>query len=209
VDAQRVMLIVVTDTYETQSMLMDLPLAVTDSDAEWVERELQILSNFLNDQLRGRSFSELQLLDGSELGQEFDRYSDFLKLLLRDLSQHLAASSVPTQLLISGMSEVLRQPEFSELEQVKTIIHLLEEEQDQLLPLIFERTDDRRVSIRIGAENPLEPIRSCTLISSTYNRGSMPIGSVGILGPTRMLYEDTIALVEATADYLSDALNLA
>lgn len=209
VDAKRVMLIVVTDTYETQSILMDLTLAAGESDAELVERELQILSNFLNDQLRGKAISEVQLLDWSELGREFDRYSNFLTLLLRDLSQRLAQSNVPTQLLISGMSEVLRQPEFSELEQVKTILHLLEEEQHQLLPLIFEQTDtDRRVSIRIGAENPLEPIRTCTLISSTYHRGSVPIGSVGVLGPTRMLYENTIALVEATADYLSDALNL-
>ena len=91
------------------------------------------------------------------------------------------------------------------------ILQLLEEEQHQLVPLIFEQPEaessGRRVSIRIGSENPLEPIRSCTLISSTYNRGSVPIGSVSVLGPTRMVYEDAIALVEATAGYLSDVLS--
>ncbi len=206
VDAKRVMLIVVTDTYETQSILMDLQLE-GELDDDLLERELQILSNFLNEQLRGKALSELQFLDWSELGREFDRYSNFLTSLMVDLSDRLVQSVVPTQLLISGVSEVLRQPEFSELQQIKTILHLLEEEQDQLMPLIFEQPETGRVSIRIGSENPLEPMRACTLISSTYNRGSVPVGSVGVLGPTRMLYEDTIALVEATADYLSDTLS--
>jgi heat-inducible transcriptional repressor len=50
-------------------------------------------------------------------------------------------------------------------------------------------------------------MRTCTLISSTYHKDSVPVGSVGILGPTRMVYENAIALVEAAADYLSDALS--
>jgi heat-inducible transcriptional repressor len=114
--------------------------------------------------------------------------------------------------MVRGVAEVLRQPEFSELQQVQTIIHLLEEEQDQLWPLIFEEPEledkaGRRVTIRIGSENLLEPIRTCTLISSTYRRGSVPVGSVGVLGPTRMDYETAIAVVEASADYLSAALS--
>lgn len=61
--------------------------------------------------------------------------------------------------------------------------------------------------MRIGTENPLEPMRTCTLISATYRQGSVPVGSVGVLGPTRMVYENAIALVEAAADFLSDALS--
>jgi heat-inducible transcriptional repressor len=206
IDASRIMLIVVTDTYETQSVLMESP--PSEDDPEVIERELKILSNFLSEQLRGRSLSDLRTLDWGELGREFDRYSTLLTSVLTDLLQRLAQSSLPSQLMISGVAEVLRQPEFSELNQVQMILHLLEEEQDQLVPLIFDQLDsERRVSIRIGSENPLEPIRACSLISTTYNRGTVPVGSIGVLGPTRMLYEDTIALVEATADYLSDMLS--
>lgn len=213
IDPERIMLIVVTDAYETRSVLMELPLQdEAEVDAARVDRELQILSNFLNEQLRGRSPADLATLDWSELGREFERYSHSLTALLTDLTRRFSQSSaVPTQILISGVSEVLRQPEFSELHHIKTIMHLLEEEQHQLMPLIFDQPDldgsGRRVTVRIGSENPLEPMRTCTLISSTYNRGSTAVGSVGVLGPTRMVYEDTIALVEATADYLSDALS--
>ncbi len=212
IDPGRVMVIVVTDGYETQSALMDLPGA-EDSliDAEVVERELQILSNFLNSQLRGKSLAQLAVLDWSELNLEFQRYGDFLTNFLADLHRRVKPPTA-TQIMIRGVSEVLRQPEFSQLQQVKTIIHLLEEEQEQLWQLIFTEPEGvglgkQRVTVRIGAENPLEPIRSCTLISSTYRRGTVPVGSVGVLGPTRMDYETAIAVVEAAADYLSEALS--
>lgn len=210
-DPGRVMLIVVTDAYETQSALMELPKSAdeTPADSEVIERELQILSNFLNSQLRGRSLSELAALDWSQLDREFQRYGDFLKTFLADLTRR-SQPPAATQIMIRGVSEVLRQPEFSELHQAQTIIHLLEEEQDQLWPLIFEpdvEPKGRRVTVRIGSENPLEPIRTCTLISSTYRRGSVPVGSVGVLGPTRMDYETAIASVEGAADYLSEALS--
>ncbi len=212
IDPGRVMLIVVTDAYETQSVLMQLPQAKigdTQPDTEIIERELQILSNFLNSNLRGRSLLELATLDWSELDREFEQYAALLKTLLLDLSRRTAKPAA-TQIMIRGVAEVLRQPEFSELQQVQTLLHLLEDEQDQLWSLIFDwseqETPGKRVSVRIGAENPLEPMRTCALVSATYHQGSVPVGSVGILGPTRMLYENAIALVESAADYLSDAL---
>ncbi len=87
---------------------------------------------------------------------------------------------------------------------------MLEAEQEQLLPVIFNLPDhnySRRVAIKIGAENPLEPMRTCALVSAYYYQEDTPLGSVGIIGPTRMLYENAIALVETTADYLSETLS--
>ena len=211
-EPRRVMLIVVTDSYETQSVLMELPKP--SAEAQWdgsiVERELQILSNFLNSKLRERSLGEIATLDWSELDREFAQYADFLRMLLAELTRRTLAP-VPTPIMIRGISEVLRQPEFSELQQVQMLLHLLEEEQDQLWPVIFEApealTSPRRVRVRICSENPLEPMRTCALVSATYSQGEVPVGSVGILGPTRMIYENAIALVEAAADYLTEALS--
>lgn len=213
----QMMLIIVTDTFETQSVLVDLPrsrqAAFDDNaqtDPDMVERELQILSNFLNSHLRGRSLTEVALLDWRELDREFEQYADFLRVSLTGLARRTQAPA-STQIMISGVSEVLRHPEFSELQQVQTILHLLEEEQDQLWPLMFEypetESGSKRATVRIGTENLLEPIRTCTLISANYHRGLVPVGSVGVLGPTRMVYEKAIAVVEAAADYLSEALS--
>jgi heat-inducible transcriptional repressor len=214
IEAGKIMLIVVTDAYETHSRLMELSAVPeeTQRDAEVIDRELQIVSNFLNSHLRGRSLLELADLDWSELAQEFQRYGEFLKNSVAELTRRTITPTA-TQIMVRGVAEVLRQPEFSQLQQVQTIIHLLEEEQDQLWRLIFEEPEQPedvgkpRVTVRIGAENPLEPIRTCTLISSTYRRGSIPVGSVGVLGPTRLDYESAIAVVTAAADYLSEAFS--
>ncbi|MHC5598224.1 MAG: HrcA family transcriptional regulator [Nostoc sp.] len=213
IEAGRIMLIVVTDGYETHSKLMDLsPIPEeTQRDSEVIDRELQIVSNFLNTHLRGRSLLELANLNWSELDQEFQRYGEFLKNSVAELTRRTLAPTA-TQIMVRGVSEVLRQPEFSQLQQVQTIIHLLEEEQDQLWRLIFEEAEPEdggkpKVTVRIGAENPLEPIRTCTLISSNYRRGSIPVGSVGVLGPTRLDYESAIAVVASAADYLSEAFS--
>lgn len=210
IDPGRAMLIVVLDSYETQSTLMLLPPTEEEPDPEHLDRELQILSNFLNDQLKGRSLQEIACLDWSELGREFERYSNQLRVSLAELNRR-SQLSISTQILINGVAEVLRRhPEFSEPQQIQMIMHLLESEQDQLWSLIFESAEldtGKRVTVRIGSENPLEPIRSCALVSATYQRGSVPIGSVGMLGPTRMVYENAIAIVEATANYLSEAMS--
>ncbi|BCL34095.1 heat-inducible transcriptional repressor HrcA [Nostoc sp. MS1] len=212
IEAGRIMLILVTDNYETHSKLLDLPPGRSEKpDAEVIDRELQIVSNFLNSHLRGRSVLEISTLDWSQLDREFQRYGEFLKTSVAELANRTAPPAA-TQIMVRGVAEVLRQPEFSQLQQVQTIIQLLEEEQEQLWRLIFEEpeledSNKSKVTVRIGAENPLEPIRTCSLISSTYRRGAVPLGSVGVLGPTRLDYENAIAVVAAAADYLSEAFS--
>ncbi|MEM9216768.1 MAG: heat-inducible transcriptional repressor HrcA [Cyanobacteria bacterium P01_F01_bin.150] len=250
VDDQRIMLMVVFESYETDSVLITLPhreelssSLEKDSEEDSLDQELQILSNFLNAHLRGRSLQDINSLDWQELGQEFEHYATLLQSSLHGIQHRMQSQPTAAPLVISGMAEVLkRHPEFSELQQVQAIIQLLEEEQEQLLPLFFQkdsfysqdnpsaekcsveardRQDDKdpsddpasisnainpNITIRIGAEIPLEPIQTCALVSTPYQWGENCVGSVGVLGPTRMLYEDAIALVEATANHLSSAL---
>jgi len=211
-EPRQVMLIVVTDAYETQSVVMGMPQSAAEEplDSSIVERELQILSNFLNSKLRGQALNEIATLDWSELDREFAQYADFLRTLLTDLTRR-TKPPMSTPIMISGVSEVLRQPEFSELQQVQMLLHLLEREQDQLWSVIFELPEgldwQSRVSVKIGSENLLEPMRSCALVYANYQQDEVPVGSVGILGPTRMIYENAIALVEAAANYLTGALS--
>ncbi len=219
VEATKIMAIVVWDTYETQSLLIQLPSDRTTIDRDLLDRELQVLSNFLNSKLQGRSVLEVLKLDWSELIREvseidwrkLQQYVDLISNLLADLSRH-SRPIHSAQIMIWGISEVLGQPEFSQLQQVKTLLHLLESEQDKVWQLIFnpnlDSAPDRpKVAIRIGAENPLKPMQTCTLISTNYHQDLVPVGSVGLLGPKRMLYEDAIALVESAAEYISAAIS--
>jgi heat-inducible transcriptional repressor len=228
VDA-KIMVIVAWDSYETQSVLMPLPPKredLTTDDA--LDLELQILSNFLNSKLRGQSVLEVFNLNWSELFStaftaedgRLQHYIDSISNLLVDLSKQ-SKPIHSSQIMIWGISEILGQPEFAQLQQAKTLLHLLESEQDKIWELIFNpdlnslldtattsvEQVQPKISIRIGAENPLKPMQTCTLISTNYHQDSIPVGTVGLLGPKRMLYEDAIALVKSTASYISAAIS--
>lgn len=207
VAANQVMLIVVTDSYQTQSILMESPLQNLGLDEDIIDHELQLLSNFLDHKLRGLSLTEIATLDLADIDLDFAQYASFLGILLEQLKLTLQTSS-SSPILIHGVAEFLRQPEFTQLQQVQALLSLLEEQQEELLPEIFTlpNIEDslKRVTIKIGMENHLEPMRTCTLISANYYKNDIPVGSVGILGPKRMLYENAIALVENTANYLSN-----
>ena len=211
VGPEQILMVLLLNSLETQSLLLQLPKDTDGAawDQEALERELQILSNFLSTHLEGRSLMEIEHLDWQELGREFERYIDGLRSAIQTLVRRNQAAS-PAPFVISGFSEVLRQPEFSETQHMQTIINFLEGEQAQLWPLVFETIEapsNPQLRIWIGSENPLEPMQGCALVSSTYTRSEIPVGSISVLGPTRMMYEDTIAVVEAAADYLSTHLD--
>ncbi|MGB0563292.1 MAG: heat-inducible transcriptional repressor HrcA [Spirulinaceae cyanobacterium] len=212
VGRSQVMLILVTDAFQAQSIRLDLPdLDLTTAE---LEDELQLLSNFLDYKLRDQSLATLKTLNWQELDQEFQHYASLVNTILEEI-WHCCQPQGVSPILIQGFAEALRQPEFSAIQQVQTLLQLLEKEQSTLFPLLFDRHDANqdtslglpRVMVRIGAENSLEPLTSCALVAANYHQGAMPVGSVGLLGPTRMLYENAISIVEATADYLSAALS--
>lgn len=209
------LLLVVIDTCNNHSILMshqaDAQAADTQANIQANiqgvnERDLQILSNFLTDQLKGKTLTEVDL-DWSEIDQAFRRYARHLQQAMVDLAKR-SHTNPATQILISGLAEVLDQPEFSERSQIRSIVNLLEDGRDQLWPLIStaDVTNTQRLRIWIGTENPLAPMQSCALVTSTYGQSPGPVGSLGVLGPTRMLYENAVAAVEAAANYLTDAV---
>ncbi|MGC1219243.1 MAG: heat-inducible transcriptional repressor HrcA [Phormidesmis sp.] len=219
--SDRQILLVVLDVYNNHSILLRLPSSATntadgsaarrDRTNEEIDRELQLLSNFLTAQLKGRSLHEADL-DWAALDQAFQRYVGALQQAIADLARQAKAATT-TQILVSGLAEALNQPEFAEREQIRTIVQLLEDGRNQLWPLIAEPeptgallVNQQRLRIWIGAENPVEPMRSCALVTSRYGNAPGPMGSLGVLGPTRMLYENAVAAVEAAANYLTDAV---
>jgi heat-inducible transcriptional repressor len=206
---EQIMLVMVIDNYQTESFILDgyqLTSSEEEYSSEMIDRELEILSNFLNHKLKGKSLKEISSLNWQELDNEFKNYANFINNLLTKIkSKHIAFYSKP--ILLQGFSKLIQQPEFSQIEQIKILLNFLEKEQEQLFSLVFDLNNDfNKVQIRIGTENPLESMQSCSLISAYYSQDDYPVGSVGIIGPTRLPYEQAIALVESTADYLSEKL---
>ncbi|MCA6503333.1 MAG: heat-inducible transcriptional repressor HrcA [Pseudanabaena sp.] len=206
VDDCKVMAIAVSDTYHTASVTMDLP---SETKPEVLEGELNILNNFLNEHLRDKNWSELNSgLQWDDLDRQFQQYAVLLQQSLQQLMR-LCDRTALGQMFISGLTELLRQPEFSNLRQVQNIVQLLEADRASLMALIIDQPTPsaNSVSIRIGSEISIEPIQNCTFISSTYLCDDKPVGTVGVLGPTRLGYTRAIASVQAAALHLTDAIS--
>ena len=213
---KQIMLVMVIDNYKTESFVLDgyqLGSESEDEDGDYspetIDRDLEVLSNFLTHKLKGKSLKEIGLINWQELDNEFRSYASFINGLVDKIkAKYLTSRSQP--ILLQGFSKLVQQPEFTQVEQIQILLNFLEQEQEQLFPLVFNLNKDDlssdKVNIRIGTENPLESMQSCSLISAYYSQDDCPVGSVGIIGPTRLPYEHAIALVESTADYLSEKL---
>ena len=205
--ADQVLLVVVLDSYGSESIVVQLPQGTTGAvaikDDDTLERELQILSNFLTAQLCDRPLSEISTLDWDEVDT-----AEHHVIALCEAISALANRQRQTQthILVTGVADVLNQPEFAEQTQLRNLVSLLADGREQLWPLMCSE-ESLPLKVWIGEENPLEPMQGCALISAAYNRDSVPLGSVGVMGPTRMLYENTIAAVEATSSYLSEIMS--
>jgi heat-inducible transcriptional repressor len=91
---------------------------------------------------------------------------------------------------------MLTQPDFKDVDKVKHILDLLDEKPN-LLRLFTSLPEG--IQVRIGSENSMEAINHCSLITASYSIGDQLLGTIGILGPTRMEYGKVIRLL----DYLS------
>ncbi|MEO1133382.1 MAG: heat-inducible transcriptional repressor HrcA [Cyanobacteria bacterium J06639_1] len=232
VDRQRLMAILVTDAYQTHSILLNwepeeqgagLGYAIEGdfipygSDSPETARnaqlpplsedDLQVLSNFLTLQLRGRTVGNLMSIDWEEATRIARSRADWLRSLLDALARKYLQPAVG-QVFMGGVTELMRQPEFAQTQRLRAIVQLLEDNQTPL-GTVLTPLQPGRVAITIGAENPLQPIRHCSLVSAGYSCGTVSLGTVSLLGPTRMSYERAIAAVKATARHLSSTLNRA
>ncbi|MFN3362084.1 MAG: heat-inducible transcriptional repressor HrcA [Pseudanabaenaceae cyanobacterium] len=185
-DEQRALLILVTKTLQTDSVPVEFNTEVGDL--------LEVLNNFLNAQLQNRYCDALLPINWEDIRYQVEEHirslESSLELLERSFHQ-------PSAVKVSGLKELLKQPEFSQAEQIQPIVELLEEEKEAIVPMLQQKGSEP--TVKIGKELGLPPVQKCSLVSSAY----CPGGWVGILGPTRLPYEKGIAAVEVAATILS------
>ena len=108
------------------------------------------------------------------------------------------------KLFYNGISCILEQPEFQDLEKMRLIIKLIEEK--ERLMEIINRDFSGKSRVYIGEELECPEMTNCTLIVSSYRLKDKPSGRLAVLGPTRMEYDRTILSLEYISDILTDEL---
>ncbi len=122
-----------------------------------------------------------------------------------DIVELALSKNEKPNLFIDGIENLLHIPDMIEAGHLETLLYLLKKK--DIIKFIMEKNIEiDGVNTFIGEEINGEDISGCSIVSSSYKIGNKNVGSLGILGPTRMDYEKVVPLVDYTGRMVSDLL---
>ena len=201
------------DRIELVALGEDRALAVVVTETGWVTaraitplprpslEELREVGRTLTRRYRGKTFQTI--LD------DIERPNDPLDPLwtrYRSLLDQIGGLLRDRNLYISGAINVLDHPDFSDVGTMRGLLKAFEDKA-RLVDLLTHLAEQRGVQVMIGGENPVEEMRECSLITSTYTYRGQVLGVLGVVGPRRMPYGDVISIVDETARLVSRSLS--
>lgn len=188
--------ILVTNTGHVEHRSFSIPVEMNPSD-------LEKMVNILNENLQGVPIVHLPEMFQTEITalmkrymNEFDKSYDYLKAIF--LNEHH-----PVKLYIGGKSNILMQPEFNDVDKIRSFYSMIENE-DEIANLL--KSTKNGIKVTIGNENKVEAIKDLSLITASYQLGENQMGTIALLGPTRMEYRKVITLLNVLSSEMTEAL---
>jgi heat-inducible transcriptional repressor len=177
---------------------------IAHTEADYDQADLDRMAGYLNETLSGRTLQQAREWIAQELKQERAAYDRILHAALV-LGGAIARNPTPVEIYVEGSSKALEQPEFADPSKIRELLRALDDK-TALLDLLERTLNKAGVTVSIGSENTDARLAGLTVIASSYISGTLPLGSLAVVGPVRMDYERVIPLVTYTARALSRAL---
>jgi len=193
---ERLLVIVITETGRVDQRSVDVGRDIDES-------VLADLRARINTVVAGRRFSDV----ADALAGLTPSFPEEARAVVTAVAATLLETLVERQderLAVAGTANLARFTEDFD-SSIKPVLEALEE-QVVLLRLLGEATSPSMLTVRIGHENPYHSLSTASVVSVGYGRGDQALGTMGVLGPTRMDYPGTMAAVGAVARYLSQIL---
>ena len=197
-DAQHVLMVLVTEDGQVLNRHMDFPGPVNVDDVAATQR-------FLNEVLAGKSLSELE--SGLEASIRESYRNPYVRSALREIvgcMRHAVRETGRTRSHRLGLSSLMAKPEFATSRALAPIMQVLEDD-TVLLELIDEpgAVPEGEPSVTIGTERPDRGLPGVSVVAGKYGRGESA-GVVAVIGPTRMNYSNVIKAVRAATSVLRE-----
>ncbi|HET7774871.1 MAG TPA: heat-inducible transcriptional repressor HrcA [Azospira sp.] len=194
---KRILLIIVTTDGDVQNRILL-------TERPYSPAELVTAANYLNHNYAGLDFDQIR----QRLTGEIQQLQDDLKILMASALEagNQALNDSANQYVISGERNLLEVEELSSnMKRLRELFDLFEQKTGLVRLLDISNKADG-VQIYIGGESGLAPLDECSVVTAPYEVNGQVVGSVGVIGPTRMAYERVIPIVDITAKLLSSAL---
>ena len=194
-DDHRVIAVLMTDAGFVENRIMEMPAGSSFED-------FQRMAKVINGCLAGHTLGAIQ--NGSlkqieaEIGDN-GLYESAMTLIDKALN-----SQRKERLYLGGTTEMMEQPEFHNVDKVKELLIMLEK--DQLMKDILKAHLGDGLTVTIGQENEYSGIKDCSIITATYHLDGELLGSMAVLGPTRMEYGRTMSLLNYMNNNLTEVI---
>jgi heat-inducible transcriptional repressor len=177
---------------------------IIEVEEDFYQSELDHLSDYLNSFLTGLTLSQVREKLLEQMRVEKGAYDCLLEQALK-LGEKAFASIDETDVFIEGRTNILQEPEFSNISKMSDLFRAFEEKAT-MVKLLDKFTDPKGVQIAIGSESKIQEMETCSLVTSTYGCEGTVWGALGVIGPRRMNYSRIIPLVDYSAKLLTEIL---
>jgi len=193
---RRILLIIVSTNGEVQNRILH-------TEQDYDAQTLLDAATYLNEQFNGLNFTQIR----KHLDTELETLKNSIQPLV---SAALSGEfdELPDQpYIVSGEKNLLDVEDFAtNMKRLRELFDLFEQ-RAALVKLLKLSQKAEGVQIYIGHESGLAPLDECSVIMAPYTVDEQVVGTVSVIGPTRMAYERVIPLVDITARLLSSALS--
>lgn len=197
---QRILVILVTNEQEVHNKIIHPPRSLSPT-------ELQTAANFLNSRFAGKDLRVIretltkELQDASDrLGQEIVAAAEIAELALQDQGKPRKP------FVLSGEFNLMDFSELANMDRLRILFDTFHRTED-LVTLLDRCLETPGVKIFIGEESGYRALDQCSVVTAAYSVNDEIVGTLGVIGPTRMEYERVIPLVDVTAKLVGAALN--
>jgi heat-inducible transcriptional repressor len=194
---KRILLVIVDPRGDVQNRLL-----LTDVD--YSPAQLVQSANYLNQNYAGLTFDEVRNRLTGELRQLRDDMGKLMQVAVEAGSEAMAEGD---DMVISGERNLLSVSDLSSnMSSLRQMFEMFEQKTG-LMQLLDVSSKAGGVQIFIGGESKLVPMDEMSVVTAPYEVNGRIVGTLGVIGPTRMAYERVIPIVDITAKLLSNALS--
>ena len=196
-DSQHAILCIVADDGSIDTNVVDIPLGMSSEEMDYLAGKM---SKLLED--RNLSAISVEILQNVHTDVVED------KLIFSSLLQAVRKMTGRRQeqkVFLGGTKQLLNQPEFRDVERVRNLLGILEEE--KVLKDLLQGGEDSGLKVTIGSENKFTGIQDCSMVQATYRLNGQIVGTMAVLGPTRMEYGKVISVMDYLHKYLKTILD--
>lgn len=174
---------------------------------ELESRKLEQIQNLINERIAGLTLLEIKNTVSDRFKDLKNEKTGVVRLFLNSVEKIFSEEKEVDKVHISGMGNILKSPEFKNVEQFQGIIELIEDK--EVILHVLDKAKDfgkDEIMVSIGAENIYEKLNDYSLITASYKSGDAG-GVLGMIGPRRMNYSKMIAIVGYMSKILTDVLS--